>query len=153
MHIAVAADHAGFLLKEQLARFAADLGHAVTDLGTHDEEPVDYPDFAAAVGRAVAEGRVERGIVVCGSGAGAAIAANKVRGVRSALAHDSYTAHQAVEHDDVNVLALGSRVIGPLLAEEVVRSFLSARFTGEERHRRRLAKVAELEDSFGVPRD
>lgn len=149
MHVAVAADHAGYLLKEQLARFIADSGHAVTDLGTHDQDPVDYPDFAAAVGRAVVAGRVDRGIVVCGSGAGAAIAANKVKGVRCALAHDSYTAHQAVEHDDANVIALGSRVVGPLLAEEVVRAFLDARFTGEDRHRRRLAKVAELEERFG----
>jgi len=138
MNIAVAADHAGFELKEHLVGFVAGLGHAVTDLGTHDEDPVDYPDYAAAVGRAVASGRAVRGIVVCGSGAGAAIAANKIRGVRCALAHDTYSAHQSVEHDDANVLALGSRVIGRALAEEVTASFLSARFSGEERHVRRL---------------
>lgn len=145
MKVAIAADHAGFLLKEHLARFVAGLGHAVTDLGTHGEAPVDYPDFAAAVGRGVAEGRFDRGIVVCGSGAGAAIAANKITGVRCALAHDTYSARQSVEHDDANVLAVGSRVIGCALAEEVAASFLAARFSGEERHLRRLRKVAALE--------
>lgn len=119
------------------------------DLGTHSEEPVDYPDFAAAVARAVVEGRADRGIVVCGSGAGACVAANKIRGVRAATAHDTYTAHQAVEHDDVNVLCLGSRVVGPALALELVDAFLAARFTGEERHRRRLAKVSALEEAAG----
>lgn len=148
MNVAIAADHAGYALKEHLARFVADLGHAVTDLGTHDESPVDYPDFAAAVGRAVAQGRADRGIVVCGSGAGAAIAANKIKGVRCALAHDTYSAHQSVEHDDANVLAVGSRVIGPALAEEIAAAFLGARFTGEERHLRRLRKVAALEASW-----
>ncbi|HSG78767.1 MAG TPA: ribose 5-phosphate isomerase B [Acidimicrobiia bacterium] len=148
MRIAIGADHAGYELKEHLARFAAEAGHAVTDLGTHGPESVDYPDFAAAVGRAVAEGRADRGIVVCGSGAGACIAANKVRGVRAVLAHDTYTAHQSVEHDRANVLTVGSRVIGVLLAEEVVTAFLEARFTGEERHLRRLRKIDELEESF-----
>jgi len=148
MRIAIGADHAGFELKEHLARFVAAAGHAVTDLGTHGPEPVDYPDFAAAVGRAVAEGRADRGIVVCGSGAGACIAANKVRGVRAVLAHDTYTAHQSVEHDRANVLTVGSRVIGVLLAEEVVTAFLEARFTGEERHVRRLRKITELEERF-----
>jgi ribose 5-phosphate isomerase B len=145
MNVAVSADHAGFRLKEQLVDVVAGLGHAVTDLGTHDENPVDYPDFAAAVGRAVAEGRADRGIVVCGSGAGAAIAANKIKGVRCALAHDTYSAHQSVEHDDANVLALGSRVIGSALAVEIVAAFLGARFSGEERHVRRLRKVIDLE--------
>lgn len=149
MHVAIGADHAGYQLKEHLARLAADLGHAVTDVGAHDEEPSDYPDFAAAVGRAVAGRRAERGIIVCGSGAGAAIAANKIRGVRCALAHDTYTAHQAVEHDDANVLAIGSRVVGPNVAEELVAAFLGAAFTGEERHRRRLGKIQALEDTFG----
>ena len=149
MHIAIGADHAGFKLKELLARVVAGLGHAVTDLGTHDEEPADYPDLAAAVARAVAEKRTERGIIICGSGAGAAIAANKVKGVRCALAHDTYSAHQSVEHDDANVLALGSRVVGSALAEEIVTAFLGARFSGEERHLRRLGKVAALEDAFG----
>jgi RpiB/LacA/LacB family sugar-phosphate isomerase len=148
MRIAIGADHAGYELKEHLARFVAEAGHAVTDLGTHGPEPVDYPDFAAAVGKAVAEGRADRGIVVCGSGAGACIAANKVKGVRAVLAHDTYTAHQSVEHDRANVLTVGSRVIGVLLAEEVVSAFLDARFTGEERHVRRLRKITDLEEQF-----
>jgi len=122
----------------------------VIDLGTHSEEPVDYPDYAAAVARAVADGKADRGLVVCGSGAGASIAANKVKGVRSAVTHDTYSAHQAVEHDDANVIAVGSRVIGSNVAEEIVDAFLAARFTGEERHIRRLAKVAALEERFGT---
>ncbi|HSM01409.1 MAG TPA: ribose 5-phosphate isomerase B [Acidimicrobiia bacterium] len=145
MRIAIAADHAGYELKEHLAKVVAGAGHAVTDLGTHSTDPVDYPDYAAAVAKAVLTGRVERGIVVCGSGAGAAVAANKVKGIRAAVAHDTYTAHQCVEHDDVNVLALGSRVIGPNLAEELALAFLDARFSGAERHARRVAKIAELE--------
>jgi len=145
MRIAIAGDHAGYEMKEHLARFVADAGHAVTDLGTHSTEPVDYPDYAAAVAQAVLTGRVERGVIVCGSGAGASIAANKVRGIRAAVAHDTYTAHQCVEHDDANVLALGSRVIGVMLAEEVVLAFLEARFSGAERHTRRVAKIAALE--------
>ena len=146
MRVAIAADHAGYELKEHVAKVVAGAGHAVTDLGTHSEEPVDYPDYAAAVAKAVITGRAERGIVVCGSGAGAAIAANKVRGIRAAVAHDTYTAHQCVEHDDVNVLALGSRVIGASLADEVVLAFLDARFSGADRHARRIAKIAALEN-------
>lgn len=147
--MAIGSDHAGFELKEHLAARVAAAGHAVVDVGTHSAEPVDYPDFAAAVGRAVVAGRADRGIIVCGSGAGAAIAANKIKGVRCALAHDTYTAHQCVEHDDANVIAVGGRVLGPLLADEVIDAFLAARFTGEERHRRRLAKIRALEDRFG----
>lgn len=146
MRVALAADHAGFELKERLAKILAEAGHAVYDLGTHSSEPVDYPDFAAAAGQAVIDGRAERAVVVCGSGAGACIAANKLKGIRAAMAHDTYTAHQMVEHDDVNVLCLGSRVIGEKLAEEVTGAFLAARFSGEERHRRRLAKVKALEE-------
>jgi len=145
MRVAIASDHAGYALKEHLAKMVAGTGHAVTDLGTHSTEPVDYPEYAAAVARAVISGRVERGIVVCGSGAGAAIAANKIRGIRAAVAHDTYTAHQCVEHDDANVLALGSRVIGDNLAEDVVRTFLEARFSGAERHVRRVGKITALE--------
>ena len=145
MRVAIGADHAGFKLKEDLSKLLAGQGYAIFDMGTHSESPVDYPDYAAAVGRAVREGRADRGVIVCGSGAGAAIAANKIKGVRAALAHDTYTAHQSVEHDDVNVLALGSRVIGPALAEEVATAFLLARFTGEDRHVRRLEKVKALE--------
>ncbi|MBT8211645.1 MAG: ribose 5-phosphate isomerase B [Acidimicrobiia bacterium] len=146
MRVALAADHAGFELKELLKDHLAKSGHAVIDLGTDSEESVDYPDYAAAVGRAVVAGRAERGIVVCGSGAGAAIAANKLNGIRCAQAHDTYTAHQAVEHDDVNCLALGSRVVGSALAVEVADAFLGASFTGDARHVRRLNKVLDLEE-------
>ena len=148
MRVSIAADHAGFALKEQLTRAVAAAGHAVTDLGTHSEDPVDYPEYAAAVGKSVVSGKAERGIIICGSGAGAAIAANKIRGVRCVLAHDTYTAHQAVEHDDANMLALGSRVIGSKVAEELARTFLAAQFTGEDRHKRRLQKIEDLERRF-----
>ena len=146
MHVVFGADHAGFPLKENLIHAVTAAGYTVEDLGTHSADPVDYPDFAAAVAREVAAGRADRGIVVCGSGAGAAIAANKIKGVRAAVAHDTYTAHQMVEHDDANVIALGSRVVGPALAEEIVLAYLAARFTGEDRHRRRLAKITALEE-------
>jgi len=146
MRVAIAADHAGYELKEYLARVIATAGHAVTDLGTHSTEPVDYPDYAAAVAKAVASGKAERGVIVCGSGAGAAIAANKIKGIRCAQAHDTYTARQAVEHDDANVIAIGSRVIGSHLAGEVTLVYLAARFSGDERHRRRLAKISALEE-------
>jgi RpiB/LacA/LacB family sugar-phosphate isomerase len=145
MRIAIAADHAGYDLKDHVARFVAGAGHAVTDLGTHTPDPVDYPDYAAAVGRAVASGKAERGIVVCGSGAGAAIAANKIRGVRCAAVYDAYTAHQCVEHDDANVLALGSRTTGVAVIDELVLAFLAARFSGAERHVRRVEKIVALE--------
>ncbi len=148
MKIAVGSDHAGFELKAQVLQWIESAGHEVHDLGTHDCDAVDYPDFAAAVGRAVVSGRAERGIVVCGSGAGAAIAANKVRGVRATLAHDTYTARQCVEHDDANVITFGSRVIGIEIAKGVVDAFVGAQFTGEERHLRRLAKIQKLEDTF-----
>ena len=147
MRVAIGADHAGYQLKEDLGSSLAASGFDVIDLGTFSTEPVDYPDIAAAVGEAVRDGRAERGILVCGSGAGASIAANKLHGIRAALAHDTYTAHQSVEHDDANVLALGSRVVGTELAGEVVRAFLAAAFTGEERHLRRVNKIAALEES------
>jgi ribose 5-phosphate isomerase B len=145
MRIALASDHAGYELKEHLARWLTEAGHAIYDLGTHSTDPVDYPDFAAAAARAVLDGRANRGIVVCGSGAGACIAANKLNGIRAAVAQETYTARQMVEHDDVNFLCLGSRVVGEKLAESVVDAFLSANFTGEDRHRRRLDKVKALE--------
>ena len=148
MRIAIGSDHAGFELKQHLATLVAAAGHAVTDLGAHSEEPVDYPDFAAAVGRAVVEGRADRGIIVCGSGAGAAVAANKVKGVRCTPAHDTYTAHQAVEHDDVNVLVMGSRIVGIELARELVGAYLNAQYTAEERHVRRLGKVLDIEKRY-----
>lgn len=151
MRVGIAADHAGFELKELLAGRLAEEGHAVSDFGTHSPDPVDYPDYAAAVSRAVADGRVERGIVICGSGAGAAVAANKVNGIRAMTAHDTYTAHQGVEHDDVNVLCLGSRVIGSAVAAELASAFLSAEFSREPRHVRRLEKVLALENAMNPP--
>lgn len=152
MRVAIAADHAGFELKETLAAALAGAGHAVTDLGTHSDDPVDYPQYAAAVARAVSSGKAERGIVVCGSGAGASIAANKVRGIRCALTHDTYSAHQSVEHDDANVIALGSRVIGSALATDIALTFVGASFSGAERHRRRLQQIDELERRFAGER-
>jgi ribose 5-phosphate isomerase B len=145
MRIAVGADHAGYALKEHISSWLAESGHAVYDLGTHTTDPVDYPDYSAAVAQAVLDGRADRGIIICGSGAGAAIAANKFRGIRAGVAHDTYTAHQMVEHDDVNVLALGSRVVGQALAEDLVQTFLEAKFSREERHVRRLDKIRALE--------
>jgi ribose 5-phosphate isomerase B len=146
MRIALGADHAGFELKTRLAVDLRREGHDVLDVGAHafagDD---DYPDFAAAVGTAVASGQAERGILICGSGVGATVAANKVRGVRACVCHDTYSAHQGVEHDDVNVLVLGARIIGPAIATELVGTFLAARFTGEARHTRRLQKIAALE--------
>lgn len=145
MRIALGADHAGYDLKQHIGSMLAESGVTVIDLGTHSTDPVDYPDFAAAVARAVTDGRADRGIIICGSGAGACVAANKVNGIRAAVAHDTYTAHQAVEHDDVNVLCLGSRVIGVNVADESVKAFIGAEFTNEERHVRRLNKVEALE--------
>lgn len=146
MKIACAGDHAGFRLKQMLVEELREEGHVVEDLGARDETPTDYPDFARALGRAVLEGRAERGILVCGSGIGAAVAANKIRGIRAGVAHDIYSAHQGVEHDDVNVLCLGARVIGPAPALEIARAFLAARFSGEERHVRRVKKIREIEE-------
>lgn len=145
----IGSDHAGFELKEQLLAHLKEEGHLVIDVGTDSTEPVDYPDYAAAVARAVVSGEGERGIIVCGSGAGASIAANKITGIRAAVVHDHYTAHQAVEHDDMNVLAIGGRVIGVNTATEIVDTFLGARFSGEERHSRRLRKVVELDRNRG----
>jgi len=145
MRIAVAADHAGFPLKDGVIDVLRGLGHDVLDLGTHNHEPVDYPDFAEAAGRAVIEGRADRAIILCGSGVGASVAANKLPGIRAAVCHDTYSAHQGVEHDDMNVLAIGARVVGPAVAAEVVGAFVTARFSGEERHVRRLNKVLAIE--------
>lgn len=149
MRVVIGGDHAGFPLKEAIMDHCAAHGHDVIDVGTDSTDPVDYPDFAAAVGRAVVGGQADRGVVVCGSGAGASIAANKITGVRCAVVHDHYTAHQAVEHDDMNVLALGARVIGTATAFEIVDAYLGASFTGEERHVRRLRKVVELDRNRG----
>jgi RpiB/LacA/LacB family sugar-phosphate isomerase len=145
MRIAIAADHAGFTLKQQIVEELRGASHNVEDLGTHNTDPVDYPDYALAVAQALAEGRADRGILICGSGVGASVAVNKLPGIRAGLCHDTYSAHQGVEHDNMNVLVLGGRVIGSALASELVQHFLQARFSGAERHRRRLAKVADIE--------
>src|SRR5689334_9173247 len=149
MRVALAGDHAGFALKERLRTHLASRGHEVLDLGAHDPSPSDYPDHAEAAARAVVEGRAERAILVCGSGVGVAAAANKIPGVRAGLCHDHYSAHQGVEHDDMNVLALGARVVGDALAVEIADAFLAARFDGAERHARRVAKLRALEARFG----
>lgn len=148
MRIAVGADHAGVPLKRTLLALLEAEGHETLDLGSDGPEPVDYPDFARAVGEAVARGEAERGLLVCGSGIGTSMAANKIPGVRAALSHDTYSARQGVEHDDVNVLCLGARVIGPELAAEIVRAWLGARFSGEERHVRRLGKLRAIEAQY-----
>jgi len=145
MMVAIAADHAGYALKQELIPSLRSLGYEVEDLGTHGPEPVDYPDVAEYLARAVLSGAVERGVLICGSGVGASVAANKLPGIRAGLCHDTYSAHQGVEHDDMNVLVLGARVIGIELARELVRAFLEARFTHEERHERRLEKIKTLE--------
>ena len=147
MRIAIAADHAGIELKNFLKAAVEKAGHEIADLGAHQfDAGDDYPDFAEALGKAVAHGEADRGILICGSGVGASIAANKLRGVRAAICHDSYSARQGVEHDDMNVLVLGSRIVGTALAADLVGAFLGARFTREERHLRRLQKVLALED-------
>src|SRR6266571_7277461 len=150
MRIAFGSDHAGFELKNKLMPAAAELGHEIVDVGAFDASPSDYPDFAEAVGRAVLDGRADRGILICGSGVGASVAANKIPGIRAGLCHDTYSAHQGVEHDNSNVLVLGARVIGSELARELVRAFVNARFTGEERHRRRLAKIHSIEQRYSI---
>ena len=145
MRTVIGSGHAGFELKTTLAKFLRDLGDDAVDVGTRSANPVDYPDFAEAVGKAVLDGRADRGVLICGSGVGASVAANKLHGIRAGLCHDSYSAHQGVEHDDMNVLVLGSRAIGPMLAKECVRAFAGAKFTHEERHVRRLNKVKAIE--------
>jgi len=145
MRLALSADHAGYQLKQDLAAQLTRQGHEVLDLGTHSLAPVDYPDAADAVARILREGQADRGIIVCGSGAGVSIAASKFPGIRAAVCHDTYSARQAVEHDDMNVLCLGSRVIGPALALEVVGAFVGAAFSGEDRHLRRLHKIFDIE--------
>jgi ribose 5-phosphate isomerase B len=150
MKIAIAADHAGFALKEQVREFVAELGHYVCDLGTHNEDPSDdYPDFAAAVGESLMSSTVDRGILICGSGVGVCVAANKMPGIRAAICHDTYSAHQGVEHDDMNVLVMGSRILGYALAYDIVQAYLGARFqTTEERFVRRIGKVKAIERRY-----
>ena len=149
MRVAISADHAGYELKQVLVDFVSELGHEVIDLGTDSATTaVDYPDYAEAVGLVVRDQQVDRGLVICGSGVGASVAANKLPGIRAGLCHDTYSAHQGVEHDDMNVLVLGARIIGIELARELVRTFLAAEFSKEERHERRLAKIRAIEERY-----
>ena len=148
MQIVIGSDHAGFDLKKVLNDHLQENGHLVLDVGTYSTAPVDYPDFAEAVAQSVLRGEAERGILICGSGVGASVAANKIPGIRAGLCHDCYSAHQGVEHDDTNVLVLGSRVIGPELAKDISITFLNARFSAEERHQRRLSKVINIEKKY-----
>ena len=150
MRIVIGSDHAGFALKNSVGDVLRSLGHQILDVGAFNENPSDYSDFAEAVGRAVLDGRAERGVLVCGSGVGASVAANKLMGIRAAVCHDTYSAHQGVEHDDMNVLVMGSRVIGVKLAEDLVKTFVGAKYTNEERHARRIAKVKALEAKFAA---
>jgi ribose 5-phosphate isomerase B len=151
MNIVIASDHAGFELKTLLARYMREgLGHNVIDAGSYNPEPVDYPDYAEKLSGAILSGEAERGILICGSGVGASVAANKIPGIRAGLCHDTYSAHQGVEHDDMNVLVLGARVVGVELARELVHAYLPAKFSGEERHVRRLAKIHAIETKYCV---
>lgn len=148
MRIVIGADHAGYDLKQIIAAYLRHLGHEIIDKGTDSDDPVDYPDYAEAVALAVVDGEAERGVLICGSGVGASVAANKIPGIRAGLCHNTYAARQGVEHDDMNVLVLGARVIGIELARELVDNFLRAKFNGEERHRRRVAKIKALEGRY-----
>jgi RpiB/LacA/LacB family sugar-phosphate isomerase len=149
MRVTLASDHAGFELKNEMMDVVRKLGHEPIDAGAHQYDPKDdYPDFAEALGRMVRDGAADRGVLICGSGVGASVAANKMHGIRAAVCHDHYSAHQGVEHDDMNVLVVGSRVIGSEMARDVIGAFLTARFSGEERHRRRLSKVEEIEKRY-----
>ena len=150
MHRTIGSDHAGFELKQALASYLRQNGHEVKDVGTNSTAPVDYPDFAEAVALSLLHGESERGILICGSGVGAAVAANKIPGIRAGQCHDTYSAHQGVEHDDVNVLVLGARVIGVELAKDLCAAFLKAKFTAEERHQRRLAKTLSIEQRYAA---
>jgi RpiB/LacA/LacB family sugar-phosphate isomerase len=150
MKIVIGSDHAGFQLKAAIGDLLRSLSQEVLDVGAFNENPSDYPDFAEAVGRAILDRKAERGVLICGSGVGASVAANKLTGIRAAVCHDSYSARQGVEHDDMNVLVLGSRIIGVKLAEDLVKTYLTAKFTNEDRHVRRLAKIKALESKFAV---
>jgi ribose 5-phosphate isomerase B len=151
MKVVIGSDHAGFALKNSMGDLLRSLGHQVVDVGAFNENPSDYPDYSAAVGRTVLDGKADRGVLICGSGVGASVAANKIKGIRAAVCHDNYSAHQGVEHDDMNVLVLGSRIIGVKLAEDLVKAFLAAQFSHEERHVRRINKIKALEANFGAP--
>ncbi|OFW27794.1 MAG: ribose 5-phosphate isomerase B [Acidobacteria bacterium RIFCSPLOWO2_02_FULL_59_13] len=150
MRIVIGADHAGFDLKKPIVEQIQSAGHTAIDVGTHNHDPVDYPDLSRAVCQAILQGKADLGIIICGSGVGAAVAANKFPGIRAAVSHDTYSARQGREHDDVNVLCLGARVIGPALAEEIIKTWLQATFSGLPRHKRRLDKIAEIEKEFSL---
>ncbi len=147
MTIAVAADHAGFALKQSVLDAVREMGHEAIDLGTHSTEAVDYPDYAEKAAQAIRDKRADRGILLCGSGAGICVAANKFAGIRAATCHDTFSAHQAVEDDAVNIVCIGARIVGPSLAVELVRTFVQAQFSGAERHVRRLHKVTSFENN------
>ena len=150
MRVVIGADHGGYALKDELKTYVESLGHEVVDVGAHEMDAADdFPDFAKALAVSVASNDAQRGIMICGSGVGASVAANKVRGIRASVCHDTYSAHQGVEHDDMNVLCLGARIIGIELARELTDAFLSAEFTPEERFQRRLDKVLDMESNFG----
>jgi RpiB/LacA/LacB family sugar-phosphate isomerase len=148
MRVVLGCDHAGFGMKQQILDHVKGLGHEVADVGAHTSAPSDYPDFTEALALAIVSRQAERGILICGSGVGSSVAANKIPGIRAGLCHDCYSAHQGVEHDNINILVLGSRVIGVELARDLVSVFLKAEFSGEERHLRRLAKVQRLETKY-----
>jgi len=148
MKIVIGSDHAGYQLKNTIGDLLRSMGNEVLDIGAFNENPSDYPDFAEAVGGAVLDGKAERGVLICGSGVGASVAVNKLPGIRGGMCHDTYSAHQGVEHDNINVLVLGSRVVGVALAQDLVRAFLGAKFSNEERHVRRLGKVKALETKY-----
>lgn len=148
MRVVLGSDHAGFEMKQSLLVYVQDLGYQVLDVGPDSPSPVDYPDYAEAVGMAIVNNEADRGIMICGSGVGASVAINKIPGIRAATCHDCYSAHQGVEHDNMNVLVLGARIIGDQLAYDLARLFLGAEFSGEERHLQRLAKVKKLESKY-----
>lgn len=148
MKVVIGSDHAGFQLKNDMGDLLRSMGNDILDVGAFNENPSDYPDFAEAVGRAVLDGKAERGVLICGSGVGASVAANKLPGIRAGMCEDTYSAHQGVEHDNINVLVLGSRVVGIALAQDLVRAFMGAKFSNEERHVRRLGKVRALETKY-----
>jgi ribose 5-phosphate isomerase B len=148
MRVAIGADHAGFQLKQVINEHLRSAGHAIIDVGTASDAPVDYPDYAEALAKVIVEGNADRGVLICGSGVGASVAANKISGIRAGLCHDSYSARQGVEHDDINVLVFGARIIGSALAKELVDRFLAAQFSREERHRRRVEKIKALEQRY-----
>lgn len=148
MRVVLGSDHAGFELKQKILTYVQGLGHQVMDVGTHSSEPADYPEYAEALGMAILNNQADRGIMICGSGVGASVAVNKIPGIRGGVCHDCYSAHQGVEHDNINVLVMGARVIGPELAFDLVEIFLDAQFSCEERHLRRLAKLQKLENKF-----